>query len=324
MPAAICSKLTPSMNRHMDVHPGDVVAIQGVGGLGHLGIQFANKMGFKTVAISRGPEKKDFAEKLGAHVYIDSNAEDPAEALQKLGGAKVIAAVAPSGEAMEQLVGGLAVNGQLLTLAVADKLEVPIMTLIQKRASVRGWPSGSAADSEDTVKFAQTAGVECMVEEYPLDKVNEAFGAMMEGKARCVKLAFWSFHRWATQLTSPPAGSALSLSSSRERSPSSYGTFAKFPEVVLLVRVRQISREGAGRPCFAERLQQTILDRAVKVSFYTREGGDGERRICAPSLSRSREAGRPRGRGRLRRPGPSRRQTCIRAASRCPIGSAAV
>jgi hypothetical protein len=239
-------------------------------------------MGFKTVAISRGPEKKDFAEKLGAHVYIDSNAEDPAEALQKLGGAKVIAAVAPSGEAMEQLVGGLAVNGQLLTLAVADKLEVPIMTLIQKRASVRGWPSGSAADSEDTVKFAQTAGVECMIEEYPLDKVNEAFGAMMEGKARCVQLAFWSFHRWATQLTSPPAGSAPSLSSSRERSPSSYGTFAKSLEVVLLVHVRQISREGAGRPCFAERLQQTTLDKAVKVSFYTREGGDGERRICAP------------------------------------------
>ncbi|PRQ75853.1 GroES-like protein [Rhodotorula toruloides] len=170
--------------RNMDVHPGDVVAIQGVGGLGHLGIQFANKMGFKTVAVSRGPEKKDFATKLGAHVYIDSNAEDPAEALQKLGGAKVIAAVAPSGKAMEQLIGGLAVNGQLLTLAVADKLEVPIMTLIQKRASVRGWPSGSAADSEDTVKFAQTSGVECMVEEYPLDKVNEAFNAMMEGKAR--------------------------------------------------------------------------------------------------------------------------------------------
>ncbi|BGO94396.1 hypothetical protein JCM10020v2_006099 [Rhodotorula toruloides] len=176
------AKAAPLLN--MDVHPGDVVAIQGVGGLGHLGIQFANKMGYKTVAVSRGPEKKDFATKLGAHVYIDSNAEDPAEALQKLGGAKVIAAVAPSGKAMEQLIGGLAVNGQLLTLAVADKLEVPIMTLIQKRASVRGWPSGSAADSEDTVKFAQTSGVECMVEEYPLDKVNEAFNAMMEGKAR--------------------------------------------------------------------------------------------------------------------------------------------
>ncbi|BGP26898.1 alcohol dehydrogenase [Rhodotorula toruloides] len=170
--------------RNMDVHPGDVVAIQGLGGLGHLGIQFANRMGFKTVAVSRGPEKKDFATKLGAHVYIDSNAEDPAEALQKLGGAKVIAAVAPSGKAMEQLIGGLAVNGQLLTLAVADKLEVPIMTLIQKRASIRGWPSGSAADSEDTVKFAQMSGVECMVEEYPLDKVNEAFNSMMEGKAR--------------------------------------------------------------------------------------------------------------------------------------------
>ncbi|GAA5905058.1 hypothetical protein JCM8208_007672 [Rhodotorula glutinis] len=170
--------------RNMDVHPGDVVAVQGLGGLGHLAVQFCNKMGFVTVVVSRGTSKKDLAFKLGAHHYIDSEAEDAAEALQKLGGAKVAACVAPSGKAMESLIGGLAVGGQLVILAVADKLEVPMMPMIQKRLSVRGWPSGTAADSEDTVKFAQASGVECQIETYPLEKIQDAYDSMMNGTAR--------------------------------------------------------------------------------------------------------------------------------------------
>lgn len=268
----------------MDVHPGDVVAIQGVGGLGHLGIQFANKMGYKTVAVSRGPEKKDFATKLGAHVYIDSNAEDPAEALQKLGGAKVIAAVAPSGKAMEQLIGGLAVNGQLLTLAVADKLEVPIMTLIQKRASVRGWPSGSAADSEDTVKFAQTSGVECMVEEYPLDKVNEAFNAMMEGKARCVCVSSRSCKHDGLTRFDPqvPFRPRLQVDA-RHRAPSSpsfslpQSTNSKIAVHSTSSRRESWRAEKARTPCFCrERLQQTICGQSGargESSMRASEGG---------------------------------------------------
>ncbi|GAA5847075.1 hypothetical protein JCM9279_002678 [Rhodotorula babjevae] len=170
--------------RNMDVHPGDVVAVQGLGGLGHLAVQFSRKMGFKTVVVSRGTDKKDLAFKLGAHHYIDSEAEDAAEELQKLGGAKVAACVAPSGKAMESLIGGLAVGGQLVILAVADKLEVPMMPMIQKRLSIRGWPSGTAADSEDTVKFAQASGVECQIETYPLEKIQDAYDSMMNGKAR--------------------------------------------------------------------------------------------------------------------------------------------
>ncbi|GAA5821016.1 hypothetical protein JCM3770_004472 [Rhodotorula araucariae] len=181
----LCAGITVyNSMRHMDLHPGDLVAVQGVGGLGHLAIQFAAKMGMKVAAVSRGSSKKDLAHKLGATYYIDSEAEDPAEALQKLGGAKVVAGVAPSGKAMESLIGGLGVNGQLLILALADKLEVPMSAMIQKRLSIRGWPSGTAADSEDTVLFAKASGVECQVETYPIDKINDAYDSMMTGKAR--------------------------------------------------------------------------------------------------------------------------------------------
>ncbi|GAA6063438.1 hypothetical protein JCM10212_002624, partial [Sporobolomyces blumeae] len=170
--------------RHMDVFPGDVVAVQGVGGLGHLAIAFARASGYKVVALSTSDSKRDLATKLGAHVYVDGSKEDQVEALNKLGGAKVVLAVAPNGDAMAKLLGGLAPGGQLLVLALSDGLTVPIAPMIQKRLSIRGWPSGTAFDSEETVKFAQAVGVECMCETYSLDQVQEAYDAMMQGKAR--------------------------------------------------------------------------------------------------------------------------------------------
>ncbi|GAA5936395.1 hypothetical protein JCM1841_002927 [Sporobolomyces salmonicolor] len=170
--------------RHMDIHPGDVVAVQGVGGLGHLAIQFARQMGYKTVALSQTDSKRQLAMDLGAHVYVDGSKEDHGEALQKLGGAKVIMAVAPSGEAIAKLIGGLAIGGQLLILAIADQLTVPMVPLVQKRLQIRGWPSGSAYDSEECIQFAQVSGVECQVQTYPLEKIQEAYDSMMNGSAR--------------------------------------------------------------------------------------------------------------------------------------------
>ncbi|GAA5936274.1 uncharacterized protein JCM15063_002766 [Sporobolomyces koalae] len=173
--------------RHQDVMPGDVVAVQGLGGLGSLALQFARSSGYHTVALSQSSNKKDMAMKLGAHSFVDGSKEDQAEALQKLGGAKVILALAPNGEAMAKLIGGLAVNGQLLVIALGDSLTVPMARdspLIQKRLSIRGWPSGTAQDSEETVAFAQSAKVECMCETFGLDKIQEAYDRMMEGKAR--------------------------------------------------------------------------------------------------------------------------------------------
>ncbi|GAA5853604.1 hypothetical protein JCM8547_007381, partial [Rhodosporidiobolus lusitaniae] len=170
--------------RNMDVHPGDVVAVQGIGGLGHLGVQFARQMGYKTVALSGSDSKKKLAEELGAHVYVDGSKEDQAEALQKLGGAKVILCTAPNSEVINKLIGGLAVNGQLLILAVADQVTVPMVPLIMKRLSVRGWPSGSAKDSQDTVEFAMSSGVKTRVEEYKLEDIQKAYDNMLNGKAR--------------------------------------------------------------------------------------------------------------------------------------------
>ncbi|GAA5886569.1 hypothetical protein JCM16303_006612 [Sporobolomyces ruberrimus] len=170
--------------RHMDVMPGDVVGVQGIGGLGSLAIGFANAAGYKVVALSTSDKKEELAKKLGAHVYVDGSKEDQAEVLQKMGGAKVILALAPNGDAMAKLLGGLAVGGQLLVIALGDSLTVPMAPLIQKRLSIRGWPSGTAQDSEETVKFAQNAGVECMCETFGLEQVQEAYDRMMEGKAR--------------------------------------------------------------------------------------------------------------------------------------------
>lgn len=164
---------------------GDVVAVLGIGGLGHLGVQFARKMGFETVAIARGQDKAPLAKQLGAHHYIDSESQNVAEALQALGGARVILATATSGKAMSATIGGLGLNGKLIMVGVSDEpVEVPITQFIMGRNSVQGWPSGTAADSQDTLAFSALSGVRPMIEEYPLSRAAEAYDRMMSGKAR--------------------------------------------------------------------------------------------------------------------------------------------
>jgi D-arabinose 1-dehydrogenase-like Zn-dependent alcohol dehydrogenase len=171
--------------RNSGARPGDLVAILGVGGLGHLGIQFAAKMGFRTVAIARGMDKEPLARKLGARSYIDSKAQDPAAELLKLGGAKVILATVTSGEAMSATLGGLDVNGKLIILgAAAEPLQVPGIPLILGRRSIVGWPSGSSIDSQDTLSFSILSGVRAMSEVFPLERAAEAYELMMSGKAR--------------------------------------------------------------------------------------------------------------------------------------------
>jgi D-arabinose 1-dehydrogenase-like Zn-dependent alcohol dehydrogenase len=171
--------------RNSGARPGDVVAVHGVGGLGHLGVQFAARMGFTTVAIARGKDKEPLARKLGAQHYIDSQAQDPAAELAKLGGAKVILSTVISGKAMSAMVGGLAVNGRLLVLgAGADPIEVSPVQLIMGRRSIVGWPSGSSIDSQDALSFSALTGVRPMTEVFPLERAAEAYELMMSGKAR--------------------------------------------------------------------------------------------------------------------------------------------
>jgi D-arabinose 1-dehydrogenase-like Zn-dependent alcohol dehydrogenase len=171
--------------RNSGARPADLVAVLGVGGLGHLGIQFAARMGFTTVAIARGKDKEELARKLGARHYIDSQTQDPAEELTKLGGARVILATVTSGKAMNAIVGGLGINGKLIVLGAADEpLQVPAASLIGGRRSIQGWPSGSSIDSQDTLAFAAVNGVRPMTELYPLEKAAEAYDRMMSGKAR--------------------------------------------------------------------------------------------------------------------------------------------
>lgn len=170
--------------RHSGARPGDVVAILGLGGLGHLGVQYAVKMGFKTVGIARGADKEPLARKLGAHHYIDSLARDPAAELQKLGGAKAILATVTAGEAMSAAQGGLGLNGTLMVIGAAQSLTVSPLFLLSGRRAVKGWYSGTAADSQDTLKFSVLAGVRSMNEAYPLEKAAEAYDRMMSGKAR--------------------------------------------------------------------------------------------------------------------------------------------
>jgi D-arabinose 1-dehydrogenase-like Zn-dependent alcohol dehydrogenase len=171
--------------RNSGARPGDIVAILGVGGLGHLGIQFAAKMGFRTVAIARGTDKEPLARKLGAWFYIDSKTQDPAAELLKLGGAKVVLATVTNGNAMSAVLGGLGVNGKFVILGAADEpLEVPAMALIMGRRSIMGWPSGGSIDSQATLEFSQFAGVRAMTEIFPLDRAAEAYEHMMSGKAR--------------------------------------------------------------------------------------------------------------------------------------------
>ena len=170
--------------RNSGARPGDVVAILGLGGLGHLAVQFAHKMGFHTVGIARGKDKEPLAKQLGSAVYIDSQAQDPSAELQKLGGAKVILATAISGDAMAAVQGGLAVKGTLIMVGVADSVQVTPLNLIMGNRSVKGWYSGIASDSEDTLAFSQRTGVKSMNEVYPLERAAEAYDRMISGKAR--------------------------------------------------------------------------------------------------------------------------------------------
>jgi D-arabinose 1-dehydrogenase-like Zn-dependent alcohol dehydrogenase len=170
--------------RNSGARGGDLVAVLGLGGLGHLGVQYAVKMGFKTVGIARGQDKEPLARKLGAHHYIDSQSLDPAAELQKLGGAKVILATVTNGDAMSAVQGGLGLNGTLLLIGAAQSMQVSPLNLIMGKRSVKGWYSGTAADSQDTLRFSALTGVRSMNEVYPLDKVAEAYERMASGKAR--------------------------------------------------------------------------------------------------------------------------------------------
>ena len=171
--------------RNSGARAGDLVAVHGIGGLGHLGIQFAARMGFHTVAIARGAEKAALAKKLGAHEYIDSTAGDPGKALAKLGGAKVIIATVTSGNAMSEVLGGLGVDGKLIALGASpEPIAVTSLQIIGGRKSVAGWPSGASIDSQDTLKFSVLTGVRPIVQEMPLEKAAEGYKLMMENKAR--------------------------------------------------------------------------------------------------------------------------------------------
>lgn len=182
----LCAGITTfNVLRHSGATAGQLVAVQGIGGLGHLGIQYARQMGFRTVAIGRGADKKALAQKLGAHEYVDTDAGPPAEALQKLGGANVILATAPDSKAISALVDGLGPSGKLLVIgADQNPLTVTPLQLIGPRRSILGWPSGTAKDSEDTMQFSAMTGVRPMIETYPLTKAAEAYERMISGKAR--------------------------------------------------------------------------------------------------------------------------------------------
>ncbi|HEV3418223.1 MAG TPA: alcohol dehydrogenase [Pirellulales bacterium] len=181
----MCAGLTTfNALRNSGARPGDLVAILGLGGLGHLGVQFAAKMGFTTVAIARGADKEQLARKLGASHYIDSQAHEPAAELAKLGGAKVVLATVTSGEAMAAVLGGLAVNGTLMVLGAPDSLQVSPFLLIGGRRSIKGWYSGTSIDSQETLAFSALAGVRPMNEVFPLERVDEAYERMVSGKAR--------------------------------------------------------------------------------------------------------------------------------------------
>ena len=182
----LCAGITTfSALRHSGAFPGDLVAVQGIGGLGHLGIQFANKFGYKVAAIGRGSENAVLAKKLGASVYIDSKSVNAAEALQKMGGAQVILATAPSSKAMSELIDGLGPNGKLMVIGAAfDPIEVTPVQLISGSRSIQGWASGTPTDSEDTLRFAELTGVRPMIETYPVEQAAEAYARMLSGDAQ--------------------------------------------------------------------------------------------------------------------------------------------
>jgi D-arabinose 1-dehydrogenase-like Zn-dependent alcohol dehydrogenase len=181
----LCAGITTfNALRNSGARGGDRVAVQGIGGLGHLAIQFASKLGFRTIAISKGKDKEELARKLGATDYLDAGTADPAEALRKMGGAHVILATAPSSRAIAPLVNGLTVRGKLLIVAAAaDALQIVPLTLLSGRA-IAGWPAGTSKDSEDTLDFSALRGVRPMIEVFPLARVREAYERMMTGKVR--------------------------------------------------------------------------------------------------------------------------------------------
>jgi D-arabinose 1-dehydrogenase-like Zn-dependent alcohol dehydrogenase len=182
----LCAGITTyNALRHSGALPGDLVAVQGIGGLGHLGVQFANKFGYRVAAIGRGSENAPLAKKLGAHVYIDSKATNAAQALQSLGGARVILATAPNSKAMSELIDGLGPNGELMVIgATFDPIEVTPVQLISGSRTIQGWAAGTPADSEDTLRFAELSGVRPMIETYPLERAAEAYARMMSGSAQ--------------------------------------------------------------------------------------------------------------------------------------------
>lgn len=170
--------------RNAGAVPGDVVAVLGLGGLGHLGVQYASKMGFKTVAIARGADKAELAKRLGAAEYIDSQTQDPAAELQKLGGAKVVLATVTNADAMAAVMGGLGVRGTFMIVGAVPKLEVPALQMLLNSQKVQGWYSGTSIDSEDTLNFSILEGVRSMNEVYTFEQFKEAYDRMMSGKAR--------------------------------------------------------------------------------------------------------------------------------------------
>ena len=182
----LCAGITTFNSlRNSGARPGDTVAILGIGGLGHLAVQYAAKSGFRTVAIARGQDKGPLAKQLGAHVYIDSTTQQPAAELQKLGGADVILSTLTSAKALEWAVDGLALNGKLIVVGAPDgPIVVPPFPLLLGRRTVTGWPSGTGMDSEETLNFSALAGVKPMIETFPLEKAEEAYERMMSGKAR--------------------------------------------------------------------------------------------------------------------------------------------
>ena len=182
----LCAGITTyNALRHSGALPGDVVAVLGIGGLGHLGIQFANKFGYKVAAVGRGSESAALAKKLGASVYIDNKVANPAEELQKMGGAQVILGTAPSAKSMTDVIDGLAPNGRLMVVgAESEPIQVTPVQLINGSRSIQGWASGTPTDAEDTLRFAELTGVRPMIETYPLEKAAEAYARMMSGKAQ--------------------------------------------------------------------------------------------------------------------------------------------
>ena len=182
----LCAGITTYNSlRNAGARPGDLVAVLGIGGLGHLGVQYASKMGFHTIAVARGKDKEALALKLGAHNYVDTTSQNPAQELARLGGAKIILATATSGKAMSAVIGGLGIDGKLIVLGASpEPLEVPGLLLLGGRRTVTGWPSGTAIDSEDTMRFSVLTGVRSMNEVFPLERAPEAYERMMSGQAR--------------------------------------------------------------------------------------------------------------------------------------------